>query len=121
MKVKVQWISLYNSFWKGYWCDFVFLFSIDTQVIELQDWYIVNLIFQQIQHPTASMIAKACTAQDDVIGDGTTSTVLLIGEMLKQAEIQIQEGLHPRLIAEGFDLAKVNILYFNKLWYPKYL
>lgn len=53
------------------------------------------------------MIAKACTAQDDVIGDGTTSTVLLIGEMLKQAEIQIQEGLHPRLIAEGFDLAKV--------------
>merc|ERR1711970_130481 len=61
----------------------------------------------QIQHPTASMIAKACTAQDDIIGDGTTSTVLLIGELLKQAEIQIQDGLHPRLIAEGFDLAKV--------------
>ncbi|XP_076063730.1 chaperonin containing TCP1 subunit 6 [Oratosquilla oratoria] len=60
----------------------------------------------QIQHPTASMIAKACTAQDDVIGDGTTSTVLLIGEMLKQAEIQISEGVHPRLIAEGFELAK---------------
>lgn len=54
------------------------------------------------------MIAKACTAQDDVIGDGTTSTVLLIGEMLKQAEIQIQDGLHPRLIAEGFDLANVS-------------
>lgn len=53
------------------------------------------------------MIAKACTAQDDIIGDGTTSTVLLIGEMLKQADIQIQDGLHPRLIAEGFDLAKV--------------
>ncbi|KAG7155022.1 T-complex protein 1 subunit zeta-like [Homarus americanus] len=61
----------------------------------------------QIQHPTASMISKACTAQDDIIGDGTTSTVLLIGEMLKQADIQIQDGLHPRLIAEGFDLAKV--------------
>ncbi|MCL4121453.1 UNVERIFIED_CONTAM: hypothetical protein GTU68_036420 [Idotea baltica] len=61
----------------------------------------------QIQHPTASMIAKACTAQDDIIGDGTTSTVLLIGELLKQAEIQIGDGLHPRLIAEGFDLAKV--------------
>lgn len=61
----------------------------------------------QIQHPTASMIAKACTAQDDIVGDGTTSTVLLIGEMLKQADIQIQDGLHPRLIAEGFDFAKV--------------
>ncbi|KAB7504215.1 T-complex protein 1 subunit zeta [Armadillidium nasatum] len=56
------------------------------------------------------MIAKACTAQDDVIGDGTTSTVLLIGELLKQAEIQISDGLHPRIIAEGFDLAKVKAL-----------
>lgn len=77
--------------------------------------YIEEFIFQQIQHPTASMIAKACTAQDDVIGDGTTSTVLLIGEMLKQAEIQIQEGLHPRLIAEGFDLAKVCISVMGSL------
>lgn len=32
------------------------------------------------------MIAKACTAQNDTTGDGTTSTVLLIGELLKQAE-----------------------------------
>ena len=65
---------------------------------------------QQIQHPTASLIAKACTAQDDIIGDGTTSTVLLIGEMLKQAEIAIQDGLHPRIIAEGFDIAKVRLI-----------
>lgn len=40
----------------------------------------------QIQNPTASMIARAATAQDDVTGDGTTSNVLLIGELLKQAE-----------------------------------
>merc|ERR1712168_562928 len=60
----------------------------------------------QIQHPTASMIAKACTAQDDVTGDGTTSTVLLIGELLKQAELYLVDGLHPRLIAEGFEKAK---------------
>lgn len=63
---------------------------------------------QQIQHPTASLIAKACTAQDDVIGDGTTSTVLIIGELLKQADSRIQDGLHPRIIAEGFDIAKVS-------------
>uniref|UniRef100_A0A6A7FN81 T-complex protein 1 subunit zeta-like n=2 Tax=Hirondellea gigas TaxID=1518452 RepID=A0A6A7FN81_9CRUS len=61
----------------------------------------------QIQHPTASMIAKACTAQDDIIGDGTTSTVLIIGELLKQADSRIQDGLHPRIIAEGFEIAKV--------------
>lgn len=47
--------------------------------------------FQQIQHPTASMIAKACTAQNDITGDGTTSTVLLIGELLKHAEGYVSE------------------------------
>ena len=60
----------------------------------------------QIQHPTASLIARASTAQDDVTGDGTTSTVLLIGEFLKQAEIYITEGLHPRIVTEGFEIAK---------------
>jgi len=60
----------------------------------------------QIQHPTASLIARASTAQDDVTGDGTTSTVLLIGEFLKQAENYIQEGLHPRVVTEGFEEAK---------------
>jgi T-complex protein 1 subunit zeta len=45
----------------------------------------------QIQHPTASMIAKTCTAQHDVNGDGITSTVLLIGELLKQAELYVSE------------------------------
>lgn len=60
----------------------------------------------QIQHPTASLIARASTAQDDATGDGTTSTVLLIGELLKQADIFISEGLHPRIITEGFDIAR---------------
>lgn len=60
----------------------------------------------QIQHPTAAMIARAAIAQDDVTGDGTTSNVLLIGELLKQAERYISEGLHPRVLTEGFDIAK---------------
>jgi len=60
----------------------------------------------QIQHPTASLIAKVATAQDDITGDGTTSNVLIIGELLKQADIYVQEGLHPRLVTEGFEMAK---------------
>uniref|UniRef100_A0A8C2RQC0 Chaperonin containing TCP1 subunit 6B n=1 Tax=Capra hircus TaxID=9925 RepID=A0A8C2RQC0_CAPHI len=60
----------------------------------------------QIQHPTASLIAKVATAQDDITGDGTTSNVLIIGELLKQADLYISEGLHPRIIAEGFEIAK---------------
>lgn len=60
----------------------------------------------QIQHPTATLIARAATAQDDMVGDGTSTAVVFIGELLKQADRYISEGVHPRLIAEGFDIAK---------------
>jgi len=66
----------------------------------------------QIQNPTAVMIARAATAQDDITGDGTTSAVILIGELLKQAQRYISEGLHPRVITDGFDLAKNETLKF---------
>ncbi|KAK9720893.1 TCP-1/cpn60 chaperonin family [Popillia japonica] len=56
------------------------------------------------------LIARASTAQDDMTGDGTTSTVLIIGELLKQADIYIADGLHPRLLAEGFDKARAKTL-----------
>ena len=52
------------------------------------------------------MIARAATAQDEITGDGTTTNVVLIGELLKQAERYISDGLHPRIITEGYDLAK---------------
>lgn len=58
------------------------------------------------------MIAKASTAQNDETGDGTTSTVLIIGELLKQAEIYISEGVHPRVIVDGFDAARKKALEF---------
>ncbi|XP_065201193.1 T-complex protein 1 subunit zeta [Planococcus citri] len=64
----------------------------------------------QIQHPTASLIARASTAQDDTTGDGTTSTVLTIGEILKQSDIYIAEGLHPRVITDGLNEAKKKAL-----------
>ncbi|XP_014310837.1 T-complex protein 1 subunit zeta isoform X1 [Myotis lucifugus] len=66
----------------------------------------------QIQHPTASLIAKVATAQDDITGDGTTSNVLIIGELLKQADLYISEGLHPRIVTEGFEAAKEKALQF---------
>merc|ERR1711988_1410770 len=60
----------------------------------------------QIQHPTATLIARAASAQDDVVGDGTSTAVVFIGELLKQAERYLGEGVHPRLLADGFDIAK---------------
>ena len=52
------------------------------------------------------MIARAATAQDDITGDGTTSVVLMVGELLKQADRHISEGLHPRVIVDGYEIAK---------------
>ncbi|XP_010859793.1 T-complex protein 1 subunit zeta-2 isoform X3 [Bos indicus] len=53
----------------------------------------------QIQHPTASLIAKVATAQDDITGDGTTSNVLIIGELLKQADLYISEAVVDSVLA----------------------
>ncbi|KRZ73037.1 T-complex protein 1 subunit zeta [Trichinella papuae] len=60
----------------------------------------------QIKVPTASMIAKTSTAQNDITGDGTTSVVMLIGELLKQAENYITEGVHPSVICDGLEMGK---------------
>jgi T-complex protein 1 subunit zeta len=66
----------------------------------------------QIQHPTAGMIARSATAQDDIVGDGTTSNVLLIGDIMKQAQRLVQEQVHPRIITEGLELARKEALKF---------
>ncbi|CCU97984.1 unnamed protein product [Malassezia sympodialis ATCC 42132] len=72
----------------------------------------VLLTEMQIQNPTAAMIARTAVAQDEQCGDGTTSVVLLVGELLKQAERYIQEGVHSRVVSDGFDVAKAGALQF---------
>ena len=56
------------------------------------------------------MVARAATAQDDMTGDGTTSTVILIGELMKLGERLADENLHPRVISQGFDAAKKEVI-----------
>ncbi|GAA5864889.1 hypothetical protein JCM3774_004262 [Rhodotorula dairenensis] len=60
----------------------------------------------QIQNPTAALIARTAVAQDEMTGDGTTSVVLLVGELLKQSMRYTQEGVHPRVLADGVEVAK---------------
>lgn len=59
----------------------------------------------QIQSPPASLIAKCATALDDTVGDGTSQLICFIGELLKQADGYIADGVHPRLINDGYRLA----------------
>lgn len=58
------------------------------------------------------MIGRAATAQDDIVGDGTTSNVLFIGELMRQAERYLGEGVHPRILVDGIELAKKETLHF---------
>lgn len=75
----------------------------------------VLLTEMQIQSPTAVLIARAAAAQDEITGDGTTTVVCLVGELLRQAHRFIQEGVHPRIITDGFEIArKVALEYLNE-------
>eukprot|EP01080_Neovahlkampfia_damariscottae_P009570 gene9570-1773_t len=59
-----------------------------------------------INHPTAALIARVATSQDQMTGDGTTSIVLFTGELLTQSKRYLVEGMHPSAIVEGFEIAK---------------
>ena len=58
------------------------------------------------------MIGRAATAQDDIVGDGTTSNVLFIGELMRIAERYLGEGVHPRILVDGIEIAKKETLAF---------
>jgi len=58
------------------------------------------------------MIGRAATAQDDIVGDGTTTNVLFIGELMRQAERYLGEGVHPRILVDGMEIAKTECLHF---------
>jgi thermosome len=58
-----------------------------------------------IEHPAAKMIVEISKTQDNECGDGTTSAVVIAGELLKKSEALIEQNVHPTVIANGFRLA----------------
>src|SRR6266702_1573462 len=59
----------------------------------------------EIEHPTAKMLVEVAKTQDDEVGDGTTSAVILAGELLKAAESLIESEVHPTIIVNGYRMA----------------
>ncbi|HKZ88911.1 MAG TPA: thermosome subunit beta [Thermoplasmata archaeon] len=55
-----------------------------------------------IEHPAAKMLVEVAKTQDDEAGDGTTTAVILAGELLKKAEDLIEQNIHPTVIAAGY-------------------
>jgi chaperonin GroEL (HSP60 family) len=58
-----------------------------------------------IEHPAAKMIIEVAKTQEQHCYDGTTSAVVLAGELLKRREDLIEQNVHPTIICEGFRLA----------------
>jgi thermosome len=58
-----------------------------------------------IQHPAAKMMVEVAKTQDKEAGDGTTSSVIVAGELLSRAEELIDKNIHPTVIIEGYKLA----------------
>jgi thermosome len=59
----------------------------------------------EVEHPAAKMIVEVAKTQDQEAGDGTTTAVILTGELLKQAESLLEADVHPTVIARGYKLA----------------
>ncbi len=58
-----------------------------------------------VEHPAAKMIIEVAKTQEDEVGDGTTTAVVLAGELLKRAEELLDQDIHPSIIARGYRLA----------------
>ena len=63
-----------------------------------------------IQHPAAKMMVEVAKTQDDEVGDGTTTSVIIAGELLSKAETLIEKNVHPTVIIDGYRKAAVKAL-----------
>jgi thermosome len=64
----------------------------------------------QIEHPAAKMMVEVAKTQDKEVGDGTTTAVVIAGELLKKAEEMLDQDIHPTVITKGYRLAKFEAL-----------
>jgi len=60
----------------------------------------------EIEHPAAKMMVEVAKTQNEEVGDGTTTAVVIAGELLKRAESLLEQEIHPTIITKGFKIAK---------------
>lgn len=74
-------------------------------IIVTNDGYTL-LTNMRIKHPSAKLAIEAAVTQQEKVGDGTTSVVVLAGELLRRAQHLLEMNIHPSLIAQGYRLAE---------------
>lgn len=55
-----------------------------------------------VEHPAAKMMVEIAKTQDDMVGDGTTSAVVIASELLKKAEELLDQNIHPTVLVSGY-------------------
>ncbi|HTT26136.1 MAG TPA: TCP-1/cpn60 chaperonin family protein, partial [Thermoplasmata archaeon] len=63
-----------------------------------------------VEHPAAKMLVEVAKTQDQECGDGTTTAVILAGELLKRAETLVEQNIHPTIISQGYRMASKKAL-----------
>lgn len=61
----------------------------------------------EVEHPVAKMIVEIAKSQEVEVGDGTTTAVILAGELLKNAEVLLDRNIHPTVLNKGYRLAAI--------------
>ncbi len=79
-------------------------------VSELGDIVITNdgasiLEEMNVEHPVAKLMVEIAKSQDKEVGDGTTTAVIIAGELLKNAGDLIEKGINPNTIIKGYEMA----------------
>ncbi len=59
----------------------------------------------EVEHPAAKMMVEVAKTQDEEVGDGTTTAVVIAGELLHKAEDLLDQAIHPTVIAAGYRIA----------------
>ena len=59
-----------------------------------------------LDHPAAKMMVEVAQTQEEEVGDGTTTAVVLAGELLKQSEDLLDQEIHPTVITKGYRMAR---------------
>ena len=59
----------------------------------------------EVEHPAAKMMVEIAKTQEDEVGDGTTTAVVIAGELLKRAEELLDQEIHPSIISKGYRVA----------------
>lgn len=59
-----------------------------------------------VEHPAAKMIVEVAETQENEVGDGTTTAVVIAGELLRRAEELLDQNVHPTVIVRGYRLAE---------------